>query len=33
VKPDYLYGANWSLWQDIKILARTIPHAICRRGL
>jgi exopolysaccharide biosynthesis polyprenyl glycosylphosphotransferase len=33
VKLDYLYGANWSLWQDVKILARTVPHAICRRGL
>ncbi|HEX2231869.1 MAG TPA: sugar transferase [Thermoleophilaceae bacterium] len=33
VKLDYLYGANWSLWQDIKILARTVPHAVCRRGL
>jgi len=33
VKLDYLYGANWSLWQDVKILARTVPHAVCRRGL
>ncbi|MBA2428927.1 MAG: sugar transferase, partial [Thermoleophilaceae bacterium] len=23
VKIDYLYGANWSLWLDIKILLRT----------
>jgi exopolysaccharide biosynthesis polyprenyl glycosylphosphotransferase len=33
VKIDYLYGANWSLWLDIKILLRTIPHMVARRGL
>jgi exopolysaccharide biosynthesis polyprenyl glycosylphosphotransferase len=30
---DYIYIANWSLWTDIKILLRTIPHVIGRRGL
>jgi exopolysaccharide biosynthesis polyprenyl glycosylphosphotransferase len=30
---DYLYVANWSLWTDIKILLRTIPHVLQRRGL
>ena len=25
VKIDYLYGANWSLWLDVKILLRTDP--------
>jgi exopolysaccharide biosynthesis polyprenyl glycosylphosphotransferase len=30
---DYLYVANWSLWSDIKILLRTIPHVLARRGL
>jgi exopolysaccharide biosynthesis polyprenyl glycosylphosphotransferase len=30
---DYLYGANWSLWLDIKILLRTIGHVLSRRGL
>ncbi len=30
---DYLYAANWSLWTDVKILLRTIPHVIGRRGL
>jgi exopolysaccharide biosynthesis polyprenyl glycosylphosphotransferase len=30
---DYLYVANWSLWIDIKILLRTVPHVIARRGL
>jgi exopolysaccharide biosynthesis polyprenyl glycosylphosphotransferase len=30
---DYLYIANWSLWTDLKILLRTIPHVLARRGL
>jgi lipopolysaccharide/colanic/teichoic acid biosynthesis glycosyltransferase len=30
---DYLYVANWSLWEDIKILLRTVPHVLGRRGL
>jgi exopolysaccharide biosynthesis polyprenyl glycosylphosphotransferase len=30
---DYLYVANWSLWTDIKILLRTVPHVLGRRGL
>jgi exopolysaccharide biosynthesis polyprenyl glycosylphosphotransferase len=30
---DYIYIANWSLWTDIKILLRTIPHVLARRGL
>jgi exopolysaccharide biosynthesis polyprenyl glycosylphosphotransferase len=30
---DYLYVANWSLWTDIKIMLRTVPHVIGRRGL
>jgi lipopolysaccharide/colanic/teichoic acid biosynthesis glycosyltransferase len=30
---DYLYVANWSLWTDVKILLRTIPHVIGRKGL
>jgi lipopolysaccharide/colanic/teichoic acid biosynthesis glycosyltransferase len=30
---DYLYGANWSLWLDIKILLRTFGHVLRRRGL
>ena len=33
VKIDYLYGANWSLWLDLKILLRTVPFAVARRGL
>jgi exopolysaccharide biosynthesis polyprenyl glycosylphosphotransferase len=30
---DYLYVANWSLWQDVKILLRTVPHVLGGRGV
>jgi exopolysaccharide biosynthesis polyprenyl glycosylphosphotransferase len=30
---DYLYIANWSLWADVKILLRTVPHVVGRHGL
>jgi exopolysaccharide biosynthesis polyprenyl glycosylphosphotransferase len=30
---DYLYVANWSLWSDVKILLRTVPHVLGRRGI
>jgi len=33
VAMDYLYVANWSLWNDIKILLRTVCYVIGRRGL
>jgi exopolysaccharide biosynthesis polyprenyl glycosylphosphotransferase len=29
---DYLYCANWSLWLDAKVLARTVPYVLSRRG-
>jgi exopolysaccharide biosynthesis polyprenyl glycosylphosphotransferase len=29
---DYLYVANWSLWGDVKVLLRTLPCMIARRG-
>jgi exopolysaccharide biosynthesis polyprenyl glycosylphosphotransferase len=29
---DYLYVANWSLWGDIKLLLRTVPCVLARRG-
>jgi lipopolysaccharide/colanic/teichoic acid biosynthesis glycosyltransferase len=32
VKIDYLYVANWSLWNDIKILLRTVLYVIGARG-
>ncbi len=31
VSIDYLYCANWSLWLDAKILARTIPYVLSRQ--
>ena len=33
VKIDYLYGANWSLWLDVKTLLRTVAFVVGRRGL
>jgi exopolysaccharide biosynthesis polyprenyl glycosylphosphotransferase len=30
---DYLYVVNWSLWTDVKILLRTVPHVLGRHGL
>jgi exopolysaccharide biosynthesis polyprenyl glycosylphosphotransferase len=30
---DYLYRTNWSLWLDMKILLRTVPHVLARRGI
>ena len=32
VKIDYLYGANWSIWLDLKILMRTVPYVLRQRG-
>jgi exopolysaccharide biosynthesis polyprenyl glycosylphosphotransferase len=29
---DYLYVSNWSLWDDVKILLRTVPCVVRRRG-
>jgi exopolysaccharide biosynthesis polyprenyl glycosylphosphotransferase len=29
---DYIYVTNWSLWLDIKLLLRTFPHVLARRG-
>ncbi|HWH12646.1 MAG TPA: exopolysaccharide biosynthesis polyprenyl glycosylphosphotransferase [Solirubrobacteraceae bacterium] len=33
VKLDYLYVANWSVWADVKILVRTLPYILARRGM
>ncbi|MEA2283057.1 MAG: hypothetical protein QOK21_3664 [Solirubrobacteraceae bacterium] len=33
VEIDYLYVANWSLWTDLKILLRTVPYMLARRGM
>jgi len=29
---DYVYVTNWSLWWDIKILIKTIPAVLARKG-
>ena len=29
---DYLYAANWSLWTDLKLIARTVPFVASGRG-
>jgi lipopolysaccharide/colanic/teichoic acid biosynthesis glycosyltransferase len=33
VKLDYLYVTNWSLWGDIRLLIRTLPTVLSRRGV
>jgi exopolysaccharide biosynthesis polyprenyl glycosylphosphotransferase len=33
VKIDYLYVTTWSLFEDIKILVRTVPYMLARRGM
>jgi exopolysaccharide biosynthesis polyprenyl glycosylphosphotransferase len=33
VKLDYLYVTNWSLWFDVRLLARTLPAVVKRRGV
>jgi exopolysaccharide biosynthesis polyprenyl glycosylphosphotransferase len=32
VRLDYLYVANWSVWNDLRILLRTIPYVARRSG-
>jgi exopolysaccharide biosynthesis polyprenyl glycosylphosphotransferase len=32
VRLDFLYVTTWSLWNDIRILMRTVPFVIGRRG-
>jgi exopolysaccharide biosynthesis polyprenyl glycosylphosphotransferase len=32
VKIDYLYVAEWSLWNDVKLLLRTLPVVLGRTG-
>jgi exopolysaccharide biosynthesis polyprenyl glycosylphosphotransferase len=33
VKIDYLYVTTWSLFEDVKILVRTVPYMLARRGM
>jgi exopolysaccharide biosynthesis polyprenyl glycosylphosphotransferase len=32
LKLDYLYVTNWSLWQDVRLLFRTLPAIVRGRG-
>jgi exopolysaccharide biosynthesis polyprenyl glycosylphosphotransferase len=32
VKLDYVYVTNWSLWGDVRLLLRTVPAVLFRRG-
>jgi lipopolysaccharide/colanic/teichoic acid biosynthesis glycosyltransferase len=32
VKIDYLYVTTWSLWQDFRLLFRTVPLVLQARG-
>ena len=32
VKLDYLYVMNWSLWTDLRLIMRTVPIVLSRRG-
>lgn len=33
IKLDYLYVTGWSLWSDLKILLRTVPYVLARKGM
>jgi exopolysaccharide biosynthesis polyprenyl glycosylphosphotransferase len=32
IKLDYLYVTNWSLWTDVRLILRTLPVVVTRRG-
>ena len=32
IKLDYVYVTNWSMWNDIRLLLRTLPIVLGRRG-
>jgi exopolysaccharide biosynthesis polyprenyl glycosylphosphotransferase len=33
VKLDYLYVTNWSLWEDVRLMLRTLPAVLTGRGV
>ncbi|HEY7151534.1 MAG TPA: sugar transferase [Solirubrobacterales bacterium] len=33
IRLDYLYVTNWSLWTDIRLMLRTVPAVVLRRGV
>jgi len=32
VKLDYLYVTNWSVWEDVRLMLKTLPVVVARRG-
>jgi exopolysaccharide biosynthesis polyprenyl glycosylphosphotransferase len=32
IKLDYVYVTNWSLWNDVRLVLRTLPVVVSRRG-
>ena len=32
IKLDCLYVTNWSMWMDLKLIIRTVPAVLLRRG-
>ena len=32
MKLDYLYVMNWSLWEDVRLMLRTLPVVVGGRG-
>jgi exopolysaccharide biosynthesis polyprenyl glycosylphosphotransferase len=32
IKLDYVYVTNWSLWTDVRLILRTLPALLSRRG-
>jgi exopolysaccharide biosynthesis polyprenyl glycosylphosphotransferase len=33
IRLDYVYVTNWSLWTDVRLMLRTIPAVVLRRGV
>jgi exopolysaccharide biosynthesis polyprenyl glycosylphosphotransferase len=33
IRLDYLYVTNWSLWRDVRVMLRTVPAVLMRRGV
>ena len=33
IKLDYLYVTNWSLWGDVRLMLRTLPAVLLKRGV
>ncbi len=33
IRLDYLYVTNWSLWSDVRLMLRTVPAVVLRKGV